>query len=310
MYSPMNAADGIAKRPRHPLVGITATRFGPMLYPRKDHFIGTSLRLYGEYCRLEIEVYRRIVRPGDTVVDAGANIGAHTLLFSGCAGPAGQVLAFEPQHRLWRLLLMNLMLNRAGNVRALPVALADRDGTVEFPQPGLHHAFNYGSIGLDTDQPVRRAAVPLRRLDSFSLARCDFLKIDTEGAEGAVIEGAVSTIERCRPVISAEAEISHARARGERQAAAIAAWLGPLLARGYRCWRMVPRLFTRGNFKNNPVDAFGGVVNAGILAFPGEAPDWLAMPQFGLFPVASVDDILDNRRGGRSIRQRWHEAPG
>ena len=78
-------------------VKAAATRYGGMDYYADDYYIGASLEMYGEYSELEIDLLRRIIKPGWTVVDAGANIGALTLAFAEMVGTDGIVHAFEPQ---------------------------------------------------------------------------------------------------------------------------------------------------------------------------------------------------------------------
>ena len=71
-------------------------RYGRMLYNVNDVYIGRSLDQYGEYCEGEVELFRQVIREGDVVFDAGANIGAHTVFFARATGPRGIVFAFEP----------------------------------------------------------------------------------------------------------------------------------------------------------------------------------------------------------------------
>ena len=72
-------------------------RYGKIMYNQLDQFIGRSLRLYGEYSQGEADIFEQIVKPGHIVVEAGANIGSHTIHLAQLAGDQGQVWAFEPQ---------------------------------------------------------------------------------------------------------------------------------------------------------------------------------------------------------------------
>ncbi|WP_051340675.1 FkbM family methyltransferase [Azospirillum halopraeferens] len=265
-----------------PLIGLTQTRLGWMFYPRNDRYVGRSLELYGDYARLEYEVFRRIVRPGDTVVDAGANIGVHTVHFSALAGPGGHVLAFEPQRALFQILNANLMMNRCANVQPLPFCVGAEDGWVDFPQVPLDTPVNFGGIGRDTPA-ARRERTQTRAIDGFGLERCDFIKIDVEGAEASVIEGARRTISGLRPTLCVEAE----------SAERIAGWFDGLRSSGYRAFRMVPLLFTPGNWKKCRENVFGRTININLLAFPGDAPDWAADPALGLRPADTVDAFFE-----------------
>lgn len=74
-------------------------RHGPMLYNVNDAYIGAMLDQYGEFSEDENEIFQQLLRPGMTVVEAGANIGAHTVPIAQRVGPRGRVLAFEPSVR-------------------------------------------------------------------------------------------------------------------------------------------------------------------------------------------------------------------
>lgn len=69
-------------------------RYGTMLFNSNDEFVGRSLSLYGEWSEAEPFVFAQMVREGDTVVEAGANIGSHTVMLSKAAGDTGSVFAF------------------------------------------------------------------------------------------------------------------------------------------------------------------------------------------------------------------------
>ena len=64
-------------------------RYGKIMYNQLDQFIGKSLRLYGEYSQGEADIFEQIVKPGHIVVEAGANIGSHTIHLAQLAGDEG-----------------------------------------------------------------------------------------------------------------------------------------------------------------------------------------------------------------------------
>src|SRR4051812_31054692 len=97
---------------------IAMCRNGPMLYNKHDRYIGESLRKYGEFSAGECELFRQIVRPGDVVVEVGANIGCHPVDLSRLVGPQGLIVAFEPQRLVFQTLCANLALNSCANVSA------------------------------------------------------------------------------------------------------------------------------------------------------------------------------------------------
>lgn len=91
-------------------------RHGLMVFNRHDQFIGKALKVYGEYSEGEYDVFSQVVKPGDTVIEAGANLGAHTLGLAQLAGPNGRVYAFEPQRLMFQTLLGNAALNSLTNI--------------------------------------------------------------------------------------------------------------------------------------------------------------------------------------------------
>ncbi len=92
-------------------IRIRLCRYGSMLYSIKDTYIGRSLEIYGEYCGMEAQLYRQILKPGQTVIDAGANIGCHTVLFGQAVDPKGSVWTFEPQRVIFQMLCANIAAN-------------------------------------------------------------------------------------------------------------------------------------------------------------------------------------------------------
>lgn len=146
-------------------------------------------------------VFERYCRPGMTVVDVGANLGYFSLLASKLVGPAGRVVALEPNSENCRLLLSSLRLNGLSNVDLLPVAADERPGWA-------YYATHVGSNGglVDDDNLLSRfgTVVPTFRLDDLVDRKVDFLKMDVEGAEGRVVRGATRIIEKDRPIVTTE----------------------------------------------------------------------------------------------------------
>ena len=93
-----------------------------MIFNVHDQHIGRSLDLYGEWAESELELLGLFIKPGDLVVDVGANIGTHTVFFAQRAGATGQVYALEPQRIVFQSLCANLALNGLLNVRAFHAA--------------------------------------------------------------------------------------------------------------------------------------------------------------------------------------------
>ena len=113
---------------------VKVCRYGTMAYNINDRYLGRSLELYSEFSEGEVALFRQVVRPGDVVLDVGANIGAHTLFFARQVGPTGEVVTVEPQRVLFQTLCANLALNSVTNVWALPYAVGAVEGSLLIPR--------------------------------------------------------------------------------------------------------------------------------------------------------------------------------
>lgn len=142
-------------------------------------------------------LFEKYVLPGSTVIDVGAHIGTHAIKLGQLVGPKGHVIAFEPQRKMFDELRCNLGLNGVENVTPLQVGLGDTFGELEMDAP---NPLNEGGVG--PGEGGNRA--PLRPLDSYALENVSVLKIDVEGFEDHVIEGARNTIAEHKPVIFVE----------------------------------------------------------------------------------------------------------
>lgn len=264
-------------------------RYGPMVYSTNDLFVGKSFDLYGEYAEGEIGTIRRFLKPGDTAVDAGANIGAHAVAMAQMVGPTGKVHAAEPVRRNFMLLCTNLCLSGLDNVLVHQAAFAAKAGAmtldaVDFTKPG-----NFGGISLkgQSDVKIGRTGaaeqVACLAIDDLKLAACRLIKIDVEGMESEVLAGAAQTLKRFKPVLYLEND------RKQNSPGL----LKTLLALGYRCyWHMAP-LFNEANFFANPQNAFVSAKNLQIRARnvlalpPGEA-----LPYKAATAIESPEDWL------------------
>ncbi|KIL99004.1 SAM-dependent methyltransferase [Paramagnetospirillum magnetotacticum MS-1] len=241
-----------------PYLGVAQTRYGTMIFPKGDVWVGRSLAVYGEYSEGETALFRQILRAGDTVVEAGANIGGLTLPLAGLVGARGRVLAFEAQRPIHAVLTTNLMLNGLQQVWAERVALGAAAGNIKVPLLDLSRTGNFG--GISTGGDVGEDC-PLVTLDSYGLQSLKLIKIDVEGAESEVIDGARHTITRTRPVLYVEND------RKEKSAALIAR----ILDLGYRLWWHVVPLYSPHNPRGNAENVFGNISSLNMACLPRES---------------------------------------
>lgn len=138
---------------------------------------------------------RPMIRPGAVVVDAGANIGNHTLFFAAVCG-AAMVHAIEPGRVARSILERNIALNGLEErVRVHPFALGAEPGASEFRR------YPAGNIGAATLEPDPGGRYPVAALDSLRLGRVDFVKMDVEGGFLDALRGAGETLRRFRPPV-------------------------------------------------------------------------------------------------------------
>ena len=162
---------------------------------------GERIRVLPQYRHItwnpeEYAAFRAAVRPGDVVLDVGANLGAYTLLFGMWTGTRGHVYAFEPAPLPYAGLQAHVALNAlSGHVTAVPLAVTSADGSADFLADGAD-----GANRLVRDQDSAAAGVvkvAATTLDSFCRERGvtpHVIKIDAEGAELDVLRGARDTI--------------------------------------------------------------------------------------------------------------------
>lgn len=144
-----------------------------------------------------LNAVRDSIPPGATVIDAGANIGTHSLFFALICG-AAEVISFEPMRVSYEILQRNIALNEVNAIRAVNAALGTRPGSATL------HFFSHWNTGAAMLDAGRDGPYRVTTIDELGLARLDFLKLDVEGAQLAVIAGAMQTIARCRPKIWVE----------------------------------------------------------------------------------------------------------
>jgi FkbM family methyltransferase len=231
-----------------------------MLYNVHDKYIGRSLDLYGEFSEGEVEVFRQIVKPGAVILEVGANIGAHTVFLARAVAPEGRVFAFEPQRLVYQTLCANLALNSITNVSCWHAAVGRAAGEVLVPVLDYAQPNNFGGVSLGATREGE--AVPVLTIDSLQLTRCALIKVDVEGMEREVLEGAVATIQRCKPLLYVEND------RREKSAALIQT----VDALGYALFWHRPPLFNPKNFAGNPDNVFGRIISANMLCCPKGGP--------------------------------------
>lgn len=234
---------------------LVKAKYGFCLYNKNDQYIGRSIENYGEFSQLEIEMFKQICKVGDNIIEVGANIGTHTQVFSHLVGPSGKVFAFEPQRIVFQTLNANLALNSILNVYTFQNALGSKKKEIFLPFINYEKNNNFGGIsigGFKKGENINQVTLDsfIKRFDSVKL-----VKIDVEGMESEVINGAKRFIKKFKPFLYIEND------RQEKSKALIEL----IQSLGYKLYWHLPRLFNQDNFFKNQNNIFGNIVSVNML---------------------------------------------
>ncbi|MBH8566034.1 FkbM family methyltransferase [Nostoc sp. CENA67] len=153
-----------------------------------------------------------LVKEGATCFDIGANIGIYSLVLSHLVGTNGQIHAFEPVDHIRHKFLVNLAFNGAKNVLVRDFALGDRLNELPMYQVkeglfrgGTSTFVHNNNVEVMGEDAFERRTVRIMKLDEYvaeqNLTRLDFIKIDVEGFELNVFQGAINTLAKFKPTI-------------------------------------------------------------------------------------------------------------
>ncbi|MGK7869305.1 FkbM family methyltransferase [Falsiroseomonas sp. E2-1-a20] len=188
-----------------PMDLVARTRFGARLAGNLPDLMQGYLYFFGVWEPGITALYRAALKPGDVVVDVGANVGAHALLAAHLVGPHGRVHAVEASPFIHDRLCRNIEANAAWNIRTYNMAATDAPGPVTV---FLHDASNLGGTTIVPSEATRLGAVreavvegrPLGQIvPEAELLAARLIKIDVEGAEWLVLRGLAPLLPRLRP---------------------------------------------------------------------------------------------------------------
>jgi len=170
----------------------------------------TDSRLPPDYEAMLERFYRSILKEGDVCIDVGAHVGRHAYPIAEAVGSAGYVVAFEPIPSLATALQEAIgQRGLAQSIEVRQLALADAPGTAKFII--AEDAPGYSGLRQRTyDSPMRTTEIDVvlstldGEIENTNVRSVDYIKIDAEGAEWSILQGARHTICKFKPVISFE----------------------------------------------------------------------------------------------------------
>jgi FkbM family methyltransferase len=148
---------------------------------------------FGLYDQTEINLLKRLLKPGDTFFDVGANVGCYSFQASQFVGSSGHVYAFEPIPYNVGVIKRNLSRNHIQNITLVPAAVSQSNGTLTLYQADDSQANTGVASIIQTPRKSRAVTVPMISLDSYTqqqqIDRIDVMKMDIEGAEYEALQG-------------------------------------------------------------------------------------------------------------------------
>lgn len=268
---------------RWPVRRLLTTAEGDRFLCRTEDVLQRRLYAFGVWEPAITAFVNSRLRPGDTFVDVGANVGYYTVVASRLVGPAGRVIALEPSPSIRAELVANLALNASANVRVSSVAASNAAGTAV-----IHRATdsNRGSSsllasrGFEAEAEVRTEPLDtLLSAEEWASAR--IIKIDVEGFEGQVIEGMLRHLRHARPDLEIVVEISPVELA--EQGFNVAALAGALRESGFNAYAVedLPAHYLYGPEAFAPSAGRVNVVPAGaapyVIVFSREDAGQLAI---------------------------------
>lgn len=174
-------------------------------------FLEWSIFFYSAYEKNTIKVLKAILSQASNVVEVGANVGAHTIAIAE-ACPQGKIIAVEPYFAARARLESNIALNSLSNIIVIDTALSDKEGESVLHCPTLANQANASLYRDHIDRTEKVNSFPVhintvdRVFETSGLIGLDLIKMDVEGNDFHVIQGARQTIDRFHPFLIFEFE--------------------------------------------------------------------------------------------------------
>ena len=261
------------------IVGQVSAKHGVFKFFNSDVFIGSSLREYGEFSEIEFSMMEKFVQIGDTIIDIGANIGCFTVPLAKKVGFTGNVLAFEPQKKIYDLLNDNIELNKLKNVKVYNSGLGEKESSVELNYIDYSKIGNFGGICINNAfnnndsaqlENKKKYKVDVITLDNLlDIEKCAFIKIDAECMELNILKGGTKFIKKFRPIMWIE---NHDELPNKLNKY--------LLNADYNLYWMYTLYFNKDNYFINDINHYDKLATLNVLAIPKENKKYIIDDRF------------------------------
>ncbi len=193
-----------------------STNYGFRMFVSPSDYASYGTYFFGDYDQRMSSVISRLIFPGQTVIDMGAERGWFTLLFSSLVGKKGKVISFEPSREIFDKLKTNVSINNFSWAKCENLAISNKLGQSFFVAsndkifPNIKIIKYCSGLGYITDRKTRMRGhiVETTTLDNYLITNriknVDFIKIDIEGSEYNALLGAKRTLAKMKPKLVVE----------------------------------------------------------------------------------------------------------
>lgn len=205
--------------PRTSTMVVSTLRFGIRMRLDITEYLQTHLYVFGDYELPTIRFLRSVLKPGSVCLDVGAQMGYLTLAMATSANKQTIVHSFEPEEQNAQRFRENIALNGLTNVTLHQSAVSTVDGPLKLYLSNDRNAGTHSTVYIESNVSTEYVEIPSVRLDTFSeqnrLPSIDLIKIDVEGAEIDVINGALESLAHHKPIVIMELSDHLQQARGQ-----------------------------------------------------------------------------------------------
>ena len=240
---------------------LTNFKYGKIIVLEHDYYITKSLLYAGQYCDEEVEIFVEILKPGDTVIEVGSNVGALTIPIAKTVGKTGVIYAIEPQKYVYNILTANMHINNLSQVNTKNIAIGDEEKIVRLPILNYDKQLNFGGVSIKESNLGDEIVQCVLDTTFKSLPNLKLIKIDVEGMELSVLNGCKELIQEHKPFIYCEND----RLENSNQLIKI------LMDLGYDVYEHISHVFNKKNIKGLTHNFFDkDYICKNVLAVPKE----------------------------------------